>query len=86
MMAYIKPDEQTWSDIGKTKYLISEMKRVKEGEFSGLPSEVKETISQNVDEAGIITLNQSVKALFNEFCKEYNLKASGNIVVVENLG
>ena len=79
-MAYQKPETDTWSDLGSGKDFKAEMKNVKEGKFSNLPEEIKESISNNIDEKGNIAFDLKSKLIFESFCDKYGLDISNAVV------
>lgn len=86
MMAYVKPEGETWSDLGKTTDLIEQMRAVVNGKYSGLPKEIKDSIKKNIDmEKGVISTDEEAMKLFNEFCKKYNIDVKNSNIVVSTL-
>lgn len=83
MMAYEKPSSDTWSDLGSEKDFSAEMKNVKHGAFSNLPSEMRETIGKNVDRYGNITFDAKTKARLNEFLDKYEIQLENSIIYSE---
>lgn len=82
MMAYLKPEGERWGDLGKTTDLIEEMQAVKAGKYPGLPEEIKSSISENLDDRGILYQDQKTKELFEKFCKKYNIEIKDAQMVV----
>lgn len=86
MMAYIKPEDETWSDLGKTSDLLSEMRAVTMGAYKGLPDEVKYSIGKNVDlECGVVSTDPKARKLFHDFCQKYDINISNAKIVVSTL-
>ncbi|MBE7706138.1 MAG: hypothetical protein E7Z91_02700 [Cyanobacteria bacterium SIG30] len=80
MMAYEKPETDTWSDLGSEKDFTNEMKNVKLGYFYNMPDEMRQSISENVDRYGNITFNQKDKALLNRFLDKYDIDLRNAII------
>lgn len=83
MIAYIKPEEETWSDLGKTTDMMDEMKNVVQGKFKGLPEEIKNSIRKNMDvKKGIISTDEKARLLFQKFCEKYGIKIKPDSKIV----
>ncbi len=80
MMAYEKPSSDTWSDLGSEKDFSAEMKNVKNGQFSNLPQEMRDSISKNVDEVGNITFDVKTKAKLARFTEKYGIDLKNTVV------
>lgn len=82
MLAYLKPENERWGDLGKTTDLIEEMRAVKAGKYPELPQEIQDSISKNIDDKGIIYQNEKTKELFERFCKKYNIEITDAQIIV----
>lgn len=80
-VAYLKPDKEGWSDLGKTSDLINEMRMIKQGKYQGLNKLYTESVKDNVHKSGVITTSEKSAEEFRRFCREYDIEAKGNIVV-----
>lgn len=87
MIAYIKPEKETWSDLGKTTDLMDEMKNVVQGKFKGLPEEIKDSIRKNVDmKKGVVSTDEKAKNLFRQSLEEYGIEIQdGSKIIVSTL-
>ena len=79
LRAKILPKNNTWSDLGAEKDFSINIKMVKKGSFSNLPLEMRESISNNVDEDGNITFNEKGRKMLEELKKEYGLDIKNSI-------
>lgn len=83
MIAYIKPEKETWSDLGKTTDMMDEMKNVIQGKFKGLPEEIKNSIRKNVNtEKGVISTDEKARILFQKFCEKYGIEIQDDSKIV----
>ena len=73
LYAYKKPETDSWSDLGRQSDFTKEMLNVKYGGFKNLPSEVRESINENIDGNNNISFNERTKELLHDFVKEYRL-------------
>lgn len=81
MFAYLKPDRENWSDLGKTSDLMTEMRKVKNNKYKGLNEDYRDSVKENVHRSGVITANEKSADEFRKFCREYGIEAKGNIIV-----
>ena len=80
MVAYEKPEEDTWSDLGSEKDFTTELNNVKNGKFSQLPQEMRDSISDNIDDNGNITLDKKSKEQLAKFCEKHGITLKNAIV------
>ncbi len=80
IFAYKKPENETWSDLGKEKDFTAAMKSFKLGNYAYLPRQMKTSILNNVDKNGNITFDKKAKELLEAAKKEYNLTIKNCVV------
>ena len=79
LRAKLLPSNNTWSDLGSEKDFSINMKMVKNGKFSNLPLEMRESISQNVDENNNITFDEKTRTMLNQAKEQYGLNIKNSI-------
>ncbi len=57
----ILPSDNTWSDLSAEKDFTTSMLSIKDGGYSNLPSEIIDSITNNVDENSNITFGDKEK-------------------------
>ncbi len=83
MTFYIKPDKESWSDLGAQKDLCAEMKNLRKGKFAYLPEEVISSIKSNTDDKGNLAFNHKAKTMFDDMTSRLNLNAENVITYCE---
>lgn len=73
------PKANTWSDLGTESDFSTNLNMVKNGSFADLPSEMKESISKNVDEYGNITFDVKTQKMLTDIKNEYGLNIENSI-------
>ena len=77
----VKEDSETWSDLGSQKDFSTSIKDIKAGKmYTGLPLEIRESISKNVDKNGNITMNKYSRDLFEDLAEDVGFEAKNVIV------
>jgi len=82
ILAYLKPNDERWSDLGNATDLIKEMQAVKAGEYKNLPEEIKQSVSEHIDKNGIVYQDKQARELFERFCKKYNIDVKDAQMIV----
>ena len=72
---YIKPEDETWSDLGSSKDFKAEMLKIKHDKnaYKYMPLLYKNSIASMVDDYDNISINPEAKALLAQAEKEYGL-------------
>ncbi len=83
MKLAIIPKDETWSDLGSQKDFSKAMKNITLGAYSHLPSEILESVKQNVDADSNITFNKKSRKIFDLMLSDLNIQAQNVIAYCE---
>ncbi|MBR2386156.1 hypothetical protein IKA92_02530 [bacterium] len=73
---YIKPEDETWSDLGSSKDFRAEMLKIKHDKnaYKYMPDFYKNCITNSIDSKDNISINPEAKAMLEQVEKEYGIK------------
>lgn len=79
MRVKIIENNETWSDLGSEKDFSDAMISIAKGSYSGLPEEIKTSITNNVDKDNNIFFDKDAKVMLEELKSEYGLDIKNTI-------
>ena len=80
MRAYIKPQNEAWSDLGSEKDFTQSMVAIKNGGYSNLMPEIRRSIANNVDRDNNITFDEKRQAKLNEYLRKHEITLKNAII------
>ena len=81
VVAYLKPEKESWSDLGKTSDLMTEIRLAAKGGYKGLNPNYINSLKENVHKSGVISTSEKAANEFRKFCEIHDIEAKGNIIV-----